>query len=340
LQRISQAEDLHDTQTPTGPTVPAQLPLTAQALAKGALGPGHVEVIQKALKGLEPSVRQYAERLLVDQANDDDPNALSRFAAVVRDRVDPDGDPPDDREPRKTEREFTRHTRRDGTMTFRGKLDPETGVLLEELLKPFEKPLPKEEGPDPRSYAERAGDALADVLQMAANCPDLPTHNGMKAEMTLMVSLETLESELGHALFSVSDARRIACDAHVIPAVMGGPSKPLDIAVPEYVVPAHIRRALVLRDRGCVFPGCAKPASVCHSHHVKSWLDGSQTELGNLVLLCGHHHRLIHNSDWEIELVNGTAQVYPPAYVDPERRPRVNLIHRRNQVVSGRSCPR
>jgi hypothetical protein len=214
-------------------------------------------------------------------------------------------------------------------MTFRGKLDPETGVLLEELLKPFEKPLPKEEGPDPRSYAERAGDALADVLQMAANCPDLPTHNGMKAEMTLTVSLETLESELGHALVNVNDARRIACDAHVIPAIMGGPSKPLDIAVPEYVVPAHIRRALVLRDRGCVFPGCAKPASVCHSHHVKSWLEDGQTELGNLVLLCGHHHRLIHNSDWEIELVNGTAQVYPPAYVDPERNPRVNTLHRR-----------
>jgi hypothetical protein len=110
---------------------------------------------------------------------------------------------------------------------------------------------------------------------------------------------------------------------------MGGPSKPLDIAVPEYVVPAHIRRALVLRDRGCVFPGCAKPASVCHSHHVKSWLEGGQTELGNLVLLCGHHHRLIHNSEWEIELINGTAQVYPPAYVDPERNPRVNTLHRR-----------
>jgi hypothetical protein len=99
LLRISQAEDLHGSQIPTGSAVPAQLPLTAEALAKGALEPGHVEAIQKALKGLEPGVRAYAERLLVDQANDDDPNALGRYASVVRDLVDPDGDPPDDRDP-------------------------------------------------------------------------------------------------------------------------------------------------------------------------------------------------------------------------------------------------
>ncbi|MBP2325312.1 hypothetical protein JOF56_005697 [Kibdelosporangium banguiense] len=331
-QRIGQAEQLHEVTMPSGAVADAAMPVTAAGLKQGTLGAGHVEVIQKTLgsmRHLDREQRAWAEELMVAKAAEDDPGALARYAArYVREIVDPDGAPPPDEEPQRPERELRRHTFRDGRMEFKGRLDAETASLFEALLAPFD----KRDSDDTRSYAERGGDAFADVLQKAANCPDLPTHNGVKTEVAFTISLDALERALGETILpgnlSVSDARRIACDCHVLPAVMGGASQPLDVASPAYVVPAHIRRALVLRDRGCAFPGCDRPASVCHSHHVQSWLQGGPTQLGNLALLCGQHYRLIHRSEWEVELVNDVPYFTSPAYVDPARQPRRNALHR------------
>ncbi|NRN66618.1 HNH endonuclease [Kibdelosporangium sp. 4NS15] len=339
-QRIAQATALHDVKTPTGAVIEASLPLTAKKLAAGEITVGQVEVIRKfvgSLDHVEPEKVAVAEELMVERAAEDDPNALARYGERwVRDIVDPDGAAPDDDEPQRPERELRRHIFRDGRMEFKGRLDAETAALFDALLAPFE----KREADDTRGYAERGGDAFADVLQKAANCPDLPTHNGYKTEVAFTISMDELaksvdERVLPGSRLTASEARRIACDAHVLPAVMGGDSKPLDVAVPAYVVPAHIRRGLVLRDRGCAFPGCDRPASVCHSHHITSWLRGGPTALGNLVLLCGQHHRLIHRSEWEVKLDGGIAWFTPPDYVDPVRTPRRNHLHSGNSKFVG-----
>nr|WP_042194543.1 HNH endonuclease signature motif containing protein [Kibdelosporangium sp. MJ126-NF4]CEL21395.1 putative HNH endonuclease domain protein [Kibdelosporangium sp. MJ126-NF4]CTQ96038.1 putative HNH endonuclease domain protein [Kibdelosporangium sp. MJ126-NF4] len=331
-QRLAHASALHDAKTPTGAVVSASLPLTAQGLTTGEIGVGQVEVIRKfvgSLAHLKPDKVALAEELMVERATEDDPNALARYGERwVRDIVDPDGKPPHDDEPQRPERELRRHVLRDGRMEFKGRLDAEAAALFEALLAPFEK---REPG-DARGYAERGGDAFADVLQQAANCPDLPTHNGFKTEIAFTISMDELARSVdGRVLpgtrLTAGEARRLACDAHVLPVVMGGESKPLDIAVPAYVVPAHIRRGLVLRDRGCAFPSCDRPASVCHSHHVTPWLQGGPTVLGNLVLLCGQHHRLLHRSDWSVDLVDGIAWFTPPDFVDPEQKPRRNHNH-------------
>ena len=332
--RLTQAKNLHNSVTPTGSVIDAAMPLTAAALARGVIGPEHVEVIRKTLrsmKHLERDQLAWAEELLVAKAAESDPAALALYGERwVRDIVDPDGPPPVDDVPQRPERELRRHRRRDGGMEFNARLDPDSAALFDALLAPSE----KRDADDDRSHAERAGDAFLDVLKKAANCPDLPTHNGLRTEVAFTVSLDFLQRALddavlpGQSYLTARDARRLACDAHVLPAVMGGDSKPLDIAVPAYVVPAHIRRALVLRDRGCAFPSCARPASVCDSHHVRSWLQGGPTALGNLVLLCPRHHRLIHRSEWEVELAGTMAWFTPPSYVDPMREPRRNSLHR------------
>src|SRR5882724_5327921 len=180
-RRLAQAEVLHNTITPTGSVIEAALPQTAAALAQGDIDPDHVTVIHKTLKDLphlDPEQRAVAEQVMLERAAEDDPAALARFGWRVRDIVDPDGPPPVDNEPQRPERELHRHTRRDGTMDFKGRLDATNAALFNALLTPFE----KREPDDDRGHAERAGDALADVLKMAANCPDLPTHNGLKAE--------------------------------------------------------------------------------------------------------------------------------------------------------------
>ncbi len=273
--QLARAEVLHDRTTPTGSVIQAALPLTAAALARGEISSEHVDVIRKTLKDLpqlDPQQRTQAEELMLSRAAEDDPKALERFGGRARDIIDPDGPPPVHDEPKRPDRELRRHIRRDGWMELKARLDPETARLLEMLLKQFEKSDP--EVPDTRGYAERAGDAFLDVLKMAANCPDLPVHNGVRTEVAFTISLDQLQRALddvvlpGESYLTARDARRIACDCHVLPAVMGGTSKPLDVAVPSYVVPAHMRRALVLRDRGCTFPSCDRPASVCDAHHV------------------------------------------------------------------------
>jgi hypothetical protein len=93
-------------------------------------------------------------------------------------------------------------------------------------------------------------------------------------------------------------ARRIACDAAVIPIVLGGDSEPLDIARATRVVPAGLRRALQARDGGCRFPGCDRPAPWCDAHHLIHWADGGPTSLDNLILTCRHHHTLLHHG-WQ-----------------------------------------
>jgi Domain of unknown function (DUF222)/HNH endonuclease len=331
--RLAQAAELHAQTTPTGSVIEAALPDTAEALAQGAVSAEHVDVIRKTLKDLPdlaPGQRARAEQVMLERASEDDPRALARFGARLRDLVDPDGPPPPHDEPERPERELRRHIRRDGTMDFKGHLDAETAHLFEALLKPFDK---SDAGvTEHRGYAEQAGDALADVLKLAANCPDLPTHNGLRTEIAITVSLETLLDALddtvlpGDIPLTARDARRLACDAHVLPVVMGGSSKPLDVAVSAYVVPAHIRRALVIRDKGCVFPACDRPASVCDAHHLIEFRRGGPTHLDNLILLCGQHHRLLHRSEWTAALINNRAMFTPPVYVDPEQTPRYNAL--------------
>jgi hypothetical protein len=93
---------------------------------------------------------------------------------------------------------------------------------------------------------------------------------------------------------SASFARRVACDAAVIPALLGARSEPLDVGRKTPVVPPAIRRAVVLWDGHCRFPGCDRISSWCDVHHVSHWADGGSTSMSNLVLLCRAHHRAVH----------------------------------------------
>jgi hypothetical protein len=78
--------------------------------------------------------------------------------------------------------------------------------------------------------------------------------------------------------------------------------------------PPPIWTALVGRDHHCTFPGCTRPPVMCHAHHIRHWADGGATSLDNLVLLCGHHHRTIHHSPWEVRLAaDGRPELLPPA---------------------------
>jgi hypothetical protein len=150
--------------------------------------------------------------------------------------------------------------------------------LLDSILSPLAKPRPAVNGqPDPRTRAERQGDALVEAMRLAANSGDLPTEGGERPTLIVTLPLEALRDQLrsallgDSALIDAATARKLACDSGVIPVVLGSNSEPLDIGRKTRIVPTALRRALVVRDRGCTFT--------------------------------------------------------PPAYIDPQQRPRNNPVH-------------
>ena len=124
---------------------------------------------------------------------------------------------------------------------------------------------------------------------------------GERPHLTLTVGIEALVGEgvgeLDHAgPVGTELARRLACDASVRRVVVGPGSEPLDVGRRTSVVPAALRRAVIVRDHCCRSPRCDRPQAWCDAHHVVHWADGGPTALHNLLLLCRRHHRMVHAS--------------------------------------------
>ncbi|RAM38431.1 HNH endonuclease signature motif containing protein [Arthrobacter globiformis] len=127
---------------------------------------------------------------------------------------------------------------------------------------------------------------------------------------------------------TASTIRKIACDADIIPVLLGSEGRILDIGRTTRIFPPHIRKALNARDRGCAFPNCTIPASWCEAHHITYWSRGGPTSTDNGVLLCTHHHHLIHKEQWKIRVQNGIPWFIPPPHIDPRQQPRQNRHHK------------
>ena len=127
---------------------------------------------------------------------------------------------------------------------------------------------------------------------------------------------------------TASTVRKLACDADIIPVVLGGDGQVLDIGRTSRVFPPHIRKALVARDQGCAFPQCTIPASWCEAHHIDYWSRGGSTGTDNGTLLCSHHHHLIHKEQWSIRMRAGIPWFIPPPHIDPSQSPRRNRYFR------------
>ncbi|MDT7799172.1 MAG: hypothetical protein QOI78_2605, partial [Actinomycetota bacterium] len=231
-------------------------------------------------------------------------------------------------------RELSLRRKRSGVWELNGRFDEETGTRASALLDSLAERRSGDEGADFRSPQERYGDAFSDAIDLALNSPDLPMQAGERAHVMVAVSLADLKSGVGQATLgdtgtmTAAEARVHACDSMVIPAVLGEKSEPLNLGRLRRLISAGLRRALFLRDRGCAFPGCHRPPRHCQGHHIRHWAEGGATDLGNLVLLCAHHHRLLHRSGWEVRIAaDGLPEFRPPVFLDKHRKPRRNNLH-------------
>ena len=107
------------------------------------------------------------------------------------------------------------------------------------------------------------------------------------------------EMEFSLPISSVA-VQRMACDCSVTRVLLDQDSVTIDVGRSKRVVAGPLRRALNVRDGQCRWPGCERPASWCDGHHIVHWIEGGETDLDNLVLLCRRHHRMVHEGGWQL----------------------------------------
>src|SRR5205085_4026575 len=135
-------------------------------------------------------------------------------------------------------------------------------------------------------------DALIELVGFALAAGDLPDNGWERAQVAVAMQYDPIEKKVRAGQLdtgvriSPESVRRLACDAGIIPAILGGSGEPLDIGRERRLIIGALRRALVLRDKGCAFPGCSRPPKWCQGHHIRHWSDGGETSLHNSALLC------------------------------------------------------
>ncbi len=331
---VKRARAVSPGRTLDGTPIPALAPGTGVAARSGELSNPMIDTIVDVLTQVPPEHRDDAERDLLTFAAEAGHRQVAALGARILAHLTPDGTPPEDTEPATPTRELFLRRKRTGVWELNGRFDDETGTRASALLDALAERRTGDEGPDVRSPQHRYGDAFSDAVDLALNSPDLPMQAGERAHVMVAVSLADLQTGVGRATLgdtgsmSAAEARVHACDSMVIPAVLGEKSEPLNLGRLRRLISAGLRRALFLRDRGCAFPGCHRPPRHCQGHHIRHWADGGPTDLGNLVLLCAHHHRLMHRSGWDVRIAaDGFPEFLPPVFVDRRRKPRRNNIH-------------
>ena len=278
----------------------ARMPLARKALEQGTISLRAVRELSRAFES-EPEAFASSEEHLVELATAHPVADLRRIVSLWREGLERDrGTDPEERV--RQRRSLHASKTFEGMVRVDGDLDPENGELLLTALRAVIDAESRSgtEHEDPRTPAQKRADALGEVCRGWLDLSERPTLAGERPHVVITVPVGTLVgedtlAELDHlGPVAQSTARRLSCDASVRRVVLGPSSEPLDVGRRTHVVPPSLRRAVAVRDRGCRFPGCGRPHLWCDAHHVTHWADGGPTSIGNLVLLCRPHHRLIH----------------------------------------------
>ncbi|GAA1481405.1 HNH endonuclease signature motif containing protein [Gordonia sinesedis] len=224
-----------------------------------------------------------------------------------------------------------------GRVRVRADLDVVTGEKLSAALDDLSAPRPEPDGGrDNRSAEQRRADALEQVLDVAARGGGLDGGGTATAPTTqVALTIPADAPSLSELAFTGSvtpdTARLLSCDAMVTVMIVDGDTVPMDVGRQHRLFTAAMRKALYLRDRGCI--KCGAPASWTHAHHIRHWADGGQTCLDNGCLLCPSCHDDIHHHEWEVFLGHDRHPwLIPPETVDPRRRP-IPAHHRRHLTL-------
>jgi 5-methylcytosine-specific restriction protein A len=314
--------------TLAGVALEPRLPATAMALAGWEIGQAHAEVIEHALSGeqarrISPEQWVGLEQQLAELARDYRPDELARLAAQLLERLDQDGPPPDEDEPQVNELHLSASA--DGVGgRIKGRLDSATFEVLSRAVRSVLCPA-ADEG---KSLGERQADALGEICEHALDEGRLPLEGGERPHVTAILDYRWMREQARGLMFdfggrgTAADLRALLCDCGVTPVVFDGASQPLDLGRERRCVSLAQRKAVAARDRGCAHPGCHRTPAWCQVHHIREWVNGGETNIQELVMLCRTHHRMIHQSGWEVRMHLGRPEFIPPRWLDPSQAPR------------------
>jgi hypothetical protein len=287
----------------------------ASAAGAGAVSPGQAAVIIDAVEALPaelvpPHTRRHAQTHLLDLAARHDPRELRILGRKILEVVAPDI--AEDHERRILERQeqhaaatasFTMRPDGHGSMIGRFKIPALAGEILGKHLSALAAPK-RHPGEEKVSRPLRLGTAFTEYIETRTP-DDTPRAGGVPATVVVTMTLADLLGagkaatlDTGDTI-SASEARRLACEAGIIPAVLGTRSQVLDLGRKTRFHTEPQRIALALRDRGCAAEHCDWPPGMCHAHHATPWARGGATSVADGMLLCPRHHALAHDTRYQ-----------------------------------------
>ena len=295
-----------------------QLPKTAQAFQRGDLGYQHVAILTRTAEKVGAGQVQQEEASLLTAAAAMDPSQFATVARAFEYRVDHAAALAE------ANRAWIRRylhvsDSKDGLVHLEGLLDAEGGAIVKTALDAL---MPPPHQHDERSAGQRRADALVDLARRPLDASKLGSTGGQRPHLVITASVETLAGLAGASPaqlegvgpIPLETAQRHACDA-TVSWLLGQAELENETSHEHRTIPPATRRALVARDRDCVFHGCHRPANWCDGHHVRWWTRGGETKLENLALVCGRHHRMLHEEGWALERTKDRRWVTrPPAH--------------------------
>jgi len=290
--------------------------LVADGLAEGVVSQDKAWVITQALDQIEndPAASTedlvLAEKLLVDYATRLTANELKIVGRRILSEIDPERFEAAEAKVLQREEEhaqrrtfFRSRDNGDGTIDVHARVSRAVGMRLRTLLDSLAQPrkVSAEDKGRKAPYDRLLGQAFARVIE-TYDVDNLPRHGGHGTTVFITMSVDDLRKDLGTAALgfdgeqiTAAEARRMACNADLVPVVLGTDSEILDFGRTARLAYPIQHRALRLRDKCCQAEDCDAPAAWTEAHHLKPWSAGGLTNLANMVLLCSSDHRRIHD---------------------------------------------
>lgn len=286
------------------------MPGTMAALEDGRIGLAHVALMAHTAAAVTRSATAppFDERRLLKQAERHTISRFGRDCAHARHAADATAfleEHVDAVEARFLEVK----ARDDGCVWLRGFLDSVGAASLRTVLESLAR---RDGAADIRTRNTRMADALVELAEHALHNNEIAGGGARAPQLMLTVSLETLRNVPGAPAADLefagpvpaATAQRLACSAESVTVTVDGDAHVLDVGRSRRMPNLATRRKLVLRDQGCVVPGCDRPASWTVPHHLVHREHGGGHNIENLVLLCARHHWLVHEGGRELILTD------------------------------------
>jgi hypothetical protein len=327
------------TATPTrdsSPDLPSWLSAVGSAVRSGSLTVAAADAIRTGLgvpcEGVPAEALARAAASLVALAPTVTVEQLAAHARALRDELDEDGIA--DRAQRLRDMRYLRLIPRSDRMTrLDGLLDPETAAIIAgayngatsprrqgvRFVDPELKARAEDLLADPRTTEQIALDAFVDLIRIGSAVDGGTILPFKRPEVVVHVQLADLDRRAGAghlegqpSALPIPAVERHICEAGIVPVLFEGDRRVIDIGVPQRLFTRRQRIALAARDGGCAFTGCDRPPSWTEAHHLKPWSEDGPTSIDNGILLCRHHHLLVHDHGWGIRRVGGEWRFDPP----------------------------